>query len=106
MGPCPRRLLNIPKTIPMQIFQNERHRLNERIRSIQDKVTKRELAKYRTRISKPSEVAKRGVGEIIDKWNGKTFFEAADLLPLLHKWLDERNIPTHPPIKNTSSYDE
>lgn len=81
-----------------QKFQNERHRLNERIRSIEDKAVKRELAKYRTFISKPAEIEKRGVGQIVDNWNGKTFFEAADLLLLLHSWLDERGIPTHPNI--------
>lgn len=80
----------------MAEFQNERHRLNERIRSIEDRALRRSLAKYRAEISKPSEFAKRGVGEVVVNWNGKTFFEPVDLLPLVHDWLDQHGVETHP----------
>lgn len=80
----------------MQGFQNERHRLNERIRCIEDRQLRRELAKYRSEVSKPVEFTKRGVGEVLVNWNGKTFFEAADLMTLLHAWLDQRGVETHP----------
>lgn len=79
----------------------ERNRLNQRIREISGTPLARELSLYRKIINKPDMMAARGMAGQVLVIRGPrpvrkhAFTEATDTVELMHKWLDERNVPTH-----------
>lgn len=76
----------------MSFHDRERARLNRRIR-ILPKPIARDLKNYRQHISSPTSVRKRDVAMVfVPKDNRTGFFEAADVIELCHKFLDERQV--------------
>lgn len=72
----------------------ERDRLNRRIRELpKDKA--RSLKSYRQFITKDTNVRKRGVAfAFVPSANGG-FFEAVDVVPKCHEFLDDLGVPPH-----------
>ena len=70
----------------------ERARLSRRLAHTQDKTIKRELNKYRGRLSKPAAIEQRGCGTHYIRLNGRHSLEAADLIALLHTFLDQNAV--------------
>lgn len=82
----------------MELFKDfdgkERRRLNRRIHSISATRLARDLAKYRKYVCMPSSRTERGVGLVRVEFEGRVFHEPIDLLPILHNWLDQKQVPT------------
>ncbi len=74
---------------------SERDRLNRRIRDLcKDKA--RSLKSYRQFISRQSNVRRRQVAMAFVPREGKPgFFEAVDVIPLCHQFLDKLDVPKH-----------
>lgn len=71
----------------------ERDRLNRRIREL-PKEKARLLKNYRQHISAEQNVRKRRVAmTFVPRQNKPGFFEAADVIPLCHEFLDKLAVP-------------
>lgn len=80
----------------MPSLYEERQRLNRRIRILPKDVAS-ELRNYRDRISKLSALEERGVPRIYVPAGRTGYLEGEDVVPLCHKFLDERGIVIDPP---------
>ncbi|WJJ54992.1 hypothetical protein [Xanthomonas phage RTH11] len=79
------------------MVNTERERLNRRIRTL-PKDKKRSLKSYRQYLTAEHNVRKRKVPmAFVPRTNKPGFFEAVDVIPLCHKFLDDLDVPADTP---------
>ena len=80
------------------MVNTERERLNRRIRTL-PKDKKRSLKSYRQYLSTEHNVKKRQVAmQFVPRNNKSGFFEAVDVIPLCHKFLDDLDVAADSPL--------
>ncbi len=82
-----------------EVWERERDRLNERIRTIAGTRVAKDLKRYRRQINKKEAIDARGAGAVMTKGRNRDGYitkqyVAKDELQLLHQFLDQRDVAT------------